>query len=279
MALPLLLYGVFVLWPYVQAFYLAFTDWNGLSSGAKFTGTENFTKLFSDPLFLAALRHNGLMLVAVPLGTIAIALFLSAATQRTKVYRVVYFFPQLLSVAIIAVLWQFIYTPNSGLLNGLLRGIGLGSWAKSWLAEPNFALIAVMVVMVWSAVGFYVVLFTAAMESIPGDIMEAALIDGASPARIFWRITVPLIWDSVQVAFVYLGIAALDGFALVQIMTVGPGGPDGSTEVMGLGLWRNAFTYGKFGYACAMGVTIFFLTLSIAALFLKATKRDQVELA
>jgi N-acetylglucosamine transport system permease protein len=279
MTLPLLLYGVFVIWPYVQAFYLAFTDWNGVNSGSNFTGLANFGKLFDDPLFLAALRHNGLMLVAVPLATIAIALFLSAATQRTKVYRVVYFFPQLLSVAIIAVLWQFVYTPNSGLLNGFLRAIGLSAWAKSWLAEPNFALIAVMAVMVWSAVGFYVVLFTAGMESIPADIMEAAMIDGAGPARIFWRITVPLIWESVQVAFVYLGIAALDGFALIQIMTVGPGGPDNSTEVMGLSLWRYAFTYGKFGYACAMGVTIFFLTLSIAALFLRATKRDQVELA
>jgi N-acetylglucosamine transport system permease protein len=192
---------------------------------------------------------------------------------------VVYFFPQLLSVAIIAVLWQFVYTPNSGLLNGFLNAVGLSSWKRSWLAEPDLALWCVMAAMIWSAVGFYVVLFSAAMESIPAELMEAALIDGASAGAIFRRITLPLIFESVQVAFVYLGIAALDGFALVQIMTVGPGGPDNSTEVMGLGLWRNAFTYGKFGYASAMGVAMFLLTLSLAALLLRATRRERVELA
>lgn len=281
MTAPLLLYGVFVLSPYVQAFYLAFTDWNGLTSEANPVGLANFVKLLSDPLFLAALRHNGLMLLVVPLATIALALFFAAATSSrgARGYRIVYFFPQLLSVAIIAVLWQFVYTPNSGLLNGFLNAIGLGALKRSWLAEPNLALWCVMAALVWSAVGFYVVLFSAAMESIPVDILEAALIDGASPMTTFRRITVPLIFESVQVAFVYLGIAALDGFALVQIMTVGPGGPDNSTEVMGLGLWRNAFTYGKFGYASAMGVAMFFLTLSLAALLLRVTRRERVELA
>lgn len=279
MSLPLLLYGVFVISPYVQAFYLAFTDWNGLTSQANPVGLANFAKLWSDPLFLAALRHNGLMLLVVPLVTIALALFFAAATRGTRVYRVLYFFPQLLSVAIIAVLWQFVYTPNSGLLNGFLSAVGLSSWRKSWLAEPDLALWCVIAAMIWSAVGFYVVLFAAAMESIPAELMEAALIDGAGRFATFTRVTLPLIFESVQVAFVYLGIAALDGFALVQIMTVGPGGPDNSTEVMGLGLWRNAFTYGKFGYASAMGVAMFLLTLSLAALMLRVTRRERVEWA
>ncbi|MFC7244417.1 carbohydrate ABC transporter permease [Catellatospora aurea] len=276
---PLALYGVFVLSPYLQAFQLSFTSWNGVDSAPEFTGFDNYVRLLDDPLFLAGLRHNGLMLLVVPLAVIVLALALAAATKGTKVYRVVYFFPQLLSVAIIAVLWQFVYTPNSGLLNGALSAVGLDSWRKSWLAEPDLALWCVMAVMIWSSVGFYVVLFSAAMESVPDDIMEAAAIDGAGPMTVFRRITLPLIWESVQVGWIYLGIAALDGFALVQIMTVGPGGPDNSTEVMGLGLYRTAFTFGKFGYASAMGVAIFFLTLSIAVLLLRVTKRERVELA
>jgi N-acetylglucosamine transport system permease protein len=276
---PLALYGVFVLSPYVQAFQLAFTNWNGVDSSPEFTGLENFGRLWRDPLFLAGLRHNGLMLLVVPLAVIALALALAAATKGTRVYRVVYFFPQLLSVAIIAVLWQFVYTPNSGLLNGALSALGLDSWRRSWLAEPDLALWCVMIVMIWSSVGFYVVLFSAAMESVPEDIVEAAAIDGAGPVTVFRRITLPLIWESVQVGWIYLGIAALDGFALVQIMTVGPGGPDSSTEVMGLGLYRSAFTFGRFGYASAMGVAIFFLTLSIAVLLLRVTRRERVELA
>lgn len=279
---PLLLYGVFVLSPYAQAFYLAFTDFNGVSAEVDLVGLENFRRLWHDPLFLAALRHTGLMLLVIPVVTIGLALFFAASTRHSRVlraYRVLYFFPQLLSVAIIAVLWQFVYTPNSGLLNGLLGGLGLSGLTRSWLAEPNLALWCVIAAMVWSAVGFYVVLFAAAMDSIPTDITEAALIDGAGPVVTFFRITLPLVWESVQVAFIYLGIAAMDGFALVQIMTVGPGGPDNSTEVIGLSLYRNAFTYGRFGYASAMGVALFFLTLTLAAGLLRMSRRERVELS
>ncbi|WP_100445424.1 carbohydrate ABC transporter permease [Glycomyces xiaoerkulensis] len=293
LAAPLLLYGVFVVSPYAQAFYLAFTDWNGLSGQAEAVGLANFTALWSDRLFLAALRNNGLMLLAVPLLTIVLALFFAAlltmgrsdrhggigGIQGSGAYRIVYFFPQLLSVAILAVLFQFIYTPKNGLLNGLLEAIGLGSLGRAWLAEPAWALPAVMAVMIWAAVGFYVVLFAAAMESIPRDVLEAARLDGAGRLTTFRRITLPFVWDTVQVAYVYLGILALDGFALVQIMTVGPGGPDNSTEVIGLTLYRSAFTYGKFGYASAMGVTLFFLTLSLTMLALRATRRERVEVA
>lgn len=286
---PLLLYGVFVASPYVQAFYLAFTDWNGLSGQARNVGFDNFTSLWSDTAFLAALRNNGLMLLVVPVVTIALALFFAAmltmgraATSGVRgsgVYRIVYFFPQLLSVAILGVLFQFVYTPKNGLLNGVLEALGLGGLARAWLAEPAWALPAVIAVMIWAAVGFYVVLFAAAMESIPRDVLEAARLDGAGRAATFRRITLPFVWDTVQVAYVYLGILALDGFALVQIMTVGPGGPDNATEVIGLTLYRSAFTYGEFGYASAMGVTLFFITLALTALALRATRRERVESA
>jgi N-acetylglucosamine transport system permease protein len=177
------------------------------------------------------------------------------------------------------VLWNFIYSPNNGLLNGVLRGVGLDSLALSWMGDPSVALPAVMAVLVWSSVGFYMVLFSAAIDSIPKELYEAALLDGASGWATFQRITLPLVRDTVQVAFVYLGIAALDGFALVQVLTAGPGGPDGATEVIGLSLYRAAFTYGKFGYASAMGVALFFATLTLAVLALRAGRKERIELA
>ncbi|GLX02331.1 sugar ABC transporter permease [Microtetraspora sp. NBRC 16547] len=291
LTIPLILYAVFVISPYVQAFYLALTDWRGVSSRQRFIGLGNFTRLLHDPVFWAGLRNNGVMLLVVPLATILFALFFASmlnlggrrgragvrGARGTSLYRFVYFFPQVLSVAIIAVLWQFVYTPNAGLLNSVLDAVGLSALRNSWLAEPSLALWCVMAVIVWSAVGFYVVLFSAAMQSIPREIFEAAMLDGAGRRATFRRITLPLVWDNVQVAFIYLGIAAMDGFAIVQIMTVGPGGPDDATEVIGLGLWRNAFTYGKFGYASAMGVALFFLTLTLAALTLRVSRRDRVE--
>lgn len=282
----LILHALFVLSPYAQAFYLSLTDWTGVAGNAHFVGAGNYARLGGDGLFLDALRNNAVMLLVVPLVTIAIGLFLAtmlhlggrrrlSAVRGASLYKIVYFFPQLLSLAIVAVLWQFVYNPNTGLLNGTLRALGLGPLARSWLAEPRWALVAVMAVIVWSSVGFYMVLFSAAMDAIPKELYEAATIDGAGGWSTFRRVTLPLVRDNVRVAFVYLGIAALDGFAIVQIMTVGPGGPDGATEVIGLSLYRNAFTYGKFGYASAMGVTLFFLTLIIAVLALRGGNRSE----
>lgn len=282
----LILHALFVLSPYAQAFYLSLTDWTGVAGTAHFVGAGNYARLGGDGIFLDALRNNAVMLLVVPAVTIGIGLFLATmlhlggrrslhGVRGASLYKIVYFFPQLLSLAIIAVLWQFVYNPTNGLLNGSLRAVGLDSLARSWLAEPHWALIAVMAVIVWSSVGFYMVLFSAAMDAIPKDLYEAAIIDGAGGWSTFRRITLPLVRDNVRVAFVYLGIAALDGFAIVQIMTVGPGGPDGATEVIGLSLYRNAFTYGKFGYASAMGVTLFFLTLIIAVAALRGGNRSE----
>ena len=278
----LVLHVVFVLSPYAQAFYLSLTDWTGVAGEAHYVGAGNYARLGGDSLFLDAVRNNAVMLVVVPFATIAIGLALASLLRRRRGaggYQIVYFFPQLLSLVVIGVLWSFVYNPNTGLLNSGLRAVGLGSLARSWLAEPAFALAAVMAVLVWSSVGFYVVLFRAAIDGIPPELYEAALLDGAGAWTTFRRITVPLVRETVQVAFVYLGIAALDGFAVVQVMTVGPGGPDGATEVIGLSLYRNAFTYGKFGYASAMGVALFFATLTLAVLALRAGRRERLELA
>ncbi|WP_082115265.1 carbohydrate ABC transporter permease [Lentzea aerocolonigenes] len=289
LAPALVLHVIFVVSPYAQAFYLSLTDWNGVAGKANFVGFDNFERLAGDSLFLDAIKNNLLLLLLMPAATIAIGLFLATMIQRggsdgrsgvrgARFYEIVFFFPQLLSVAIVAVLWGFAYNPNNGLINGVLRAIGLDGLARSWLAEPSLALFAVMAVMVWSGVGFYMVLFSAAIDGIPREIYEAALIDGASGWTTFWRITLPLLRDNVQVAFVYLGMVALDAFALVQIMTVGPGGPDGATEVMGLSLYRTAFEYGKFGYASAMGVALFFGTLVFALVALRGNK-NRTELA
>jgi N-acetylglucosamine transport system permease protein len=168
------------------------------------------------------------------------------------------------------------YAPNSGLINGALRAVGLDALAQAWLGDPRFSFWCVALVLLWSNVGFYVVLFSAAMQSIPRDIYEAALLDGANRITTLVRVTVPLVWDTIQVAWVYLAIIAIDGFAVVQIIT--DGGPGFSSDVVGLRLYKTAFTDAQFGYASAIGVAMFFLTLSVAVLFLRVTRRDRVEL-
>ncbi|WP_430784146.1 carbohydrate ABC transporter permease [Actinoplanes sp. G11-F43] len=278
---PILLYGLFVVSPYAQAFQIAGTNWSGLSPTFEFVGLDNFRRLLGDGYFWNALSHNGLLLVILPVVTILLGLFFASmitvhGVRGAGLYRVVFFFPQVLSVAIIGVLWKEMYAPHTGMINGLLRGVGLDGLAMAWLGDPRFAFWCVLTVLIWMNVGFYVVLFSAAMQAIPRELYEAAALDGADRLTTLVRITVPLLWDTIQVAWVYLAIIAIDGFAIVQILT--DGGPSSSSDVVGLRLYKTAFGDGQFGYASAIGVAMFFLTLTVAAMFLQVTRRERVEL-
>jgi N-acetylglucosamine transport system permease protein len=290
LAIPVVLYVLYVIWPYAQAFYLAFTDWHGISANPKLIGFANFTKLFKSNVFWKALEHNIMLLLALPLITIAIALFLSfmlnvggrsrsgaaSGVWGSKFYRVVFFLPQVLALAVIAVLFQQILRPdNYGAINSIVQGIGLNS--IGFLTNPSIAMATIIGVLVWQSVGFYVVLFSAGMSNIPSDIYEAAEIDGATRVTLFFRVTLPLLFDTIQVAWVYLGIAAFDAFALVNILSVDNGGPDGATTVLANEVYRNAFVYSQFGYASAMGVVLFILTLTFAILTLRLTRRETIE--
>ncbi|WP_326575856.1 sugar ABC transporter permease [Streptomyces sp. NBC_00487] len=293
---PVALYLIFVIWPYIQTFGYSLTDWKGQSQTFSFIGLDNYTALFQDDIFLQAIWHNILFLVFIPVITILLALFFAfmlnaggrgraggvSGVAGSGFYKIVYFFPQVLSLAILAVLFGAVYRSDSGgMLNGLLLKLGLvdESSPVEWLNEPNFVLWGLILVVVWHGVGFYLVLFSAAMQAIPRDIYEAALIDGAGRAHTFFRITLPLLWDSVQTAWVYLGIAAMDMFILVSTMTAGEygGGPDHHSEVMATVMMRNFLLYGRSGYACAMGVVMLLLTLIVSVVMLRATRRERVE--
>ncbi|MFG6190989.1 carbohydrate ABC transporter permease [Nonomuraea sp. JJY05] len=287
LAAPVILYLVYVISPYIQAFYIAMTDWRGVTATPTFIGLDNFKRLFSDGTFWKAVTHNGALLVLLPLITIVIALFFSfllnvggaqgtSGIRGSKFYRVVFFFPQVLAVAVVAVLFQQVFRPDgSGMLNGPLMALGVKP--IGFLSDPDVAFWSVLGVMVWQAVGFYVVLFSAGLASIPRDMFEAAQIDGAGRVSLFFRITLPLLWDTVQVAWVYLGILALDVFAIVWVMTDQHGGPDWSTTVMAAEIYRNAFQYFRFGYASALGVIMFLFTVGFAILSLRLSRRERIE--
>ncbi|MFI9720000.1 carbohydrate ABC transporter permease [Streptomyces sp. NPDC052396] len=289
---PLAIYGVFVVSPFVQAIYYSFTNWSGLSGHFRVTGFDNYQRLWHDEVFWKAVGHNVLLLLVLPLVTLGMGLFFAfmlnvggrrrknavvAGVRGSGVYKIVYFFPQVLSLAIVALLFQFAYNPNSGAINSFLGAIGLDSVRPEWLGDPKLALWCVTAVMVWSNVGFYVVLFSAGMASIPRHFYEAALLDGANRIQTFFRITLPLLWDTVQTGWVYMGIMALDGFAFVQIMTMGPGGPDYSTELLSYYLYTKAFRDGQAGYATTVGVALLIVTMIFAGIVMKLGRRERLE--
>ncbi|MEU8934946.1 sugar ABC transporter permease [Streptomyces sp. NPDC048409] len=295
LALPLGLYALFVVWPFIQSIYYSFTDWTGLSPDFKMVGLDNYKRMFHDDIFWKSLQHSLMFAVVLPLVTISLALFFAfminvggrrrrggpvvTGVRGSSFYKIVYFFPQVLSIAIVSLLFAFAYNPDSGAINSFLRGIGLGSVQPLWLGDPSLALWCVMAVLVWSTVGFFVVLFSAGMASIPTDLYEAALLDGAGRATTFFRLTLPLLWDTVQSGWVYMGILAFgaESFAVVQIMTTGPGGPDYSTTVMVLYVYQKAFRDGQAAYATTIGVALLVVTLAFAAVVMRLGRRERLE--
>ncbi|MDQ2683807.1 MAG: sugar ABC transporter permease [Chloroflexota bacterium] len=280
----LLLYGTFVLWPYAQAIYVSFTEWRGVSPSKPWVGFENYQRAWEDTRLRDALSRNGQILVVLPLVTITIALtFAALFTQGTNAirgagfYRVVFFFPQVISAVIVGMLWSYVYHPNIGLLNGVLGAVGLDSLERAWLGNPATILWSIVAVMVWSSVGFYMVIYIASMQSIPTSFYEAAVLDGANRWTSFKDITFPLIWETLRTTLIYIGIIALDVFVLVQVMTGGGVGSGRRAEVAALYLYNQAFDRSRWGYASAIGVILLVLTLILSVVIMRLTRRETYE--
>ena len=275
------LYLVFVMYPYAQSIYSSFTSWHGFSPEKPWVGLDNYDRLLNDKFFRNALGNNLFFLIVIPIITISLSLlFATLFTQGARgvpgssFYRIVFFFPQVLSIVIISVLFKNVFkSTNDGLLNGAFNAVGLGS--HSWLGSTTAAIWCIAAVAIWQSVGFYMVLFIAAMQGIPTSFYEAATLDGANRWTAFRTITLPLIWENVRIGVVYIGIIALDMFASVQVMTAG--GPNRSTETVSLYMYDRAFTASRWGYATAIGVILLLLTLILSVLTLRTTRRETYE--
>lgn len=275
------LYLVFVIYPYIQSIYSSFTGWRGFSPDKPWVGLNNYQQLAHDKFFRNALGNNLFFLIVIPIITISIALlFATLFTQGARgvpgssFYRIVFFFPQILSVVIIGILFKNVFkSTDDGLLNGAFNAVGLGP--HLWLGSTTAAIWCIAAVVIWQAVGFYMILFIAGMQSIPTSFYEAATLDGANRWTSFRTITLPLIWENVRIGIVYIGIVALDMFAVVQVMT--NGGPNRSTETVSIYMYDRAFGASRWGLATAIGVVLLLLTLILSVLTLRSTQRETYE--
>lgn len=271
-------YLALVVWPLIQAVQFSAYRWRGLSMNRTFVGFDNFRQLGADGAFWQAVTHNLWLLVAGGAVVVAVAVAVAHGVRGggpvARALRSVYLFPQVVSLVVVAVMWQFVFNP-AGLLNSGLRSVGLGSLTRTWLGEGQTALFAVGVAFVWAVAGFYVMLFSAGLEQIPGEVNEAAELDGCHGLGRFWKVTWPMLWSVKRVAVVYLVINVMNVFALVFLMT--RGGPDRRSEVMLTYLYEQAFVNSQFGYATAIAVANFAVAMLVSLMVLFWFRRDPTE--
>lgn len=271
-----LLYGLFVVYPLAQSFVMSAYRWRGVSQHKTFIGLQNFEGLLHDDAFLRSLKNACWLLVvgglAITVLAIAIAHGMQGAGRGSKLLRSVYLFPQVISLVVVAILWSFIFNPSFGLLTSGLKALHLDAWVRPWLGSSHTALPAVGVAFLWYSLGFYIMLFSAGLRSIPTEVTEAAELDGSTGLNRFRTITWPLLWSIKRISTIYIVINVLNVFALVYLMT--QGGPDRATEVPLTYLYEQAFTDHQFGYATALASVNFVLAMVLAGVVLLVFRRN-----
>ena len=278
---PVLLYAILYVWPFIYAFFISLFTWSGYSADMTFCGLDNYRQAFADPIVWKACLHNLFFLVFCTIVTLVLSMFFAVCFTRLKMktsgfFRIIYFFPNTLSIIVVGVLWTFIYNPNFGLLKGIMETLGLGDWVVNWLGDKRYVLGALVAPQAWMYIGFYMVLFIAAIQNIPEDYYESATLEGAGQIRQFFSITLPLMWGTFRIALVHLVANAFEKtFAIVHIVT--KGGPSHASEVLTTYLYSQAFQYGRFGYGSTIGVILFVIVAVISLTIYRVTRRDAIE--
>jgi raffinose/stachyose/melibiose transport system permease protein len=264
----LLLYGLFVLYPITQSIRYSGYDWNGLEPLTEWVGLDNFRAAFADPDFIEAMSHNGIiialsLLLQIPFA-VALAVLLSRNLKGRGLFRTMYFAPFILSEVVTGVVWRQILRPE-GLLDRILVGIGAEGLVHEWLADPDLVLYSLFFVISWKYFGLHMVLVMTGLQTIPTELEEAAAIDGASWWQGFRHVTLPLLGPTIRVSMFLSIIGALQLFDLVWVTT--RGGPINASSTMATYLVDWGFRRGQFGYASAVSVIIFAISLVVAVLY------------
>ncbi|PDQ34335.1 MAG: ABC transporter permease [Candidatus Lumbricidophila eiseniae] len=263
--LALLLYAAFLIYPLVQSFITSLTNRNVLNATNAFIGFANFAELVHDERFL---RSLGFTLVVVLFVTVVsnvfgllFAMLLNGPARHYKIMRTLVFIPQVLSGVIVAFMWRSILTEN-GLLNSVLQGTGLTQQPISWLGTPELATLSICVVVSWMTIAFTTVVYTAALQSVPAELHEAARMDGAGPLNRFRNVTLPMIAPGTTISVTLTLITTLKLFDVIAVLT--GGGPANSTKSVAFYLIDVAFTSNRFGYASAIAMVLLALTAVVA---------------
>ncbi|NIK76583.1 N-acetylglucosamine transport system permease protein [Paenibacillus castaneae] len=278
----LALFALFTIYPLIRGLYLSFFDWSGGSETMNFIGVNNYKELFSDSIIPTAIKNDYFLIFWKVILIMLLATFFAVALTRLRLkeygfYRIIFFFPNIISVVVIGVLWSFIYNPSLGFLNAFLSLFTKNPIEINWLGSPNLAIWSLLPPSVWAGIGFYMLLIIASILGIPNSLYEAASIDGANEWKQFTGVTLPLIWEQFKTSIIHIVITTLNGsFIIVKLMT--DGGPDNQTQVLGYYLYQMGFKQYHLSYGATIGVLILVLSLITTLLINRILHRDTIEM-
>jgi raffinose/stachyose/melibiose transport system permease protein len=279
-----LLYGFVFIVPFIGGLPLSFSDWNGISRFS-FSGIGNFKSVVTSSAFLSALEHNAIMVgsffVLSNVVALGLALLLNRRPAGYQVYRTLIFLPAILSLVATGFIWTVLLDPQIGVVNPLLQSMGLGFIHPQWLASPHLALATVVLVSWWQWGGVPMVIYGAGLKSIPGELLDAAQVDGAIGFRRMRYVVLPLLRPAIVVTTVLTFVTAFQSFAVVYVLEGIEGAPGGATDVVGTLIYRTAFGTGAFsatanlGYSEANAVGVM-VVLAVGLVFMQLYFRHRI---
>lgn len=269
----LLVFGTFVFFPLVYTIWLSATDWNLISPDKNFLAFGNYLRLLGDPLFWKVLANTAIFSVSTVVLAVSLGLFIAVSINRKiaarTLYRTLVFLPYVTATSAMALVWLWIFDPQYGFLNMVLKAIGMRG--PEWLGSTSWAMPAIVIMTVWRFTGYIMLLYLGGLQSINGELLEAASVEGAGRATIFWKITFPLLSPTTLFVVITTLITMLQNFETVYIMT--QGGPVNSTNMMVLYIYQNAFQYFEAGYASAVSVLLFLMMIGLTVIQLRSSKK------
>jgi len=276
LAPALLIYSVVVVYPMIYSSWLSLFRWDGVAPTKVFVGFDNYvTLLTQNDVFWIALRNNAVWLVAALLLPTSIglglAILLNSKFRGSHIFRSIFYFPAVLSLAVVGLIWTWIYHPDLGLLNQALFAGGLKSFTRNWLSDPNIALYPVIIAATWNAVGLPMLLFLAGLQTIPEELHEAAKVEGAGPIQRFLYVTFPLLRETTLVVLAITAINALKAYDIIYAMT--NGGPANRTQLLSTWMYFLTYNYNQVGLGTAIAVVLFSLTLIFAIPYIRFMTR------
>lgn len=274
----LLVYLVFKLYPAFSGVYYSMTDWNGLSKTYDFIGLENFASLLKDSYFWSSMwftfKYVLVMVVLANVVALTLAVAIESRRRAKGLFRTVFYMPNMISMVIGGYMWMFIFTK---VLYYLADHWGLSFLDKSWIGDPNYAFLAILIVAAWGAVGYLMIIYMAALQGVPTELKEAASLDGASPWKRFWSVIFPLIRHAVTICMFWTLNSGFQVFDVIYALT--GGGPGRATQSAAINIYEEAFRGNiRYGYATAKSTVLFLIVLVITAVQLKLMQNKEQEL-